>query len=432
MVLVSHVNVGQTIVQNTFIDRYMAAANGEYVKVYLLLLRLAGTSELTVSQIADRLDITEKDVMRALSYWENAGLIRLSRQGDDLTEMIINSFDAAAPSLREAVLPQQGAEPEPAKRQPAPAAPAPEKPAAPESLQPAAKPIPEKAVRTTEELSEDEDFIQLVYVAEKYLARTLKPKDLELLAWMYDGLNFPADVIEYLIEYCADSGKKKTEYLKSVAIGWYEDGIETLEQARQQVRAYRLSTGNYYAVLKAFGIYGRAAVEREEQMVDRWTRQWGFPIETVQMACAEAMRKNVKQPFDYTDKILKRWNEAGAKSPAEAERQLAAGRENYKPADLQNAQAVQQRREERRRAEDRQDMEREVLAERRAALLQDIPDFEAVEAEIIDLSARRDLERLNGADARAEALRQRIVVLREKKTGLLKAAGLPEDYLERV
>ena len=432
MVLVSHVNVGQTIVQNTFIDRYMAAANGEYVKVYLLLLRLAGTSELTVSQIADRLDITEKDVMRALSYWENAGLIRLSRQGDDLTEMIINSFDAAAPSSREAALPQQGAEPEPAKRQPAPAAPAPEKPAVPESLKPAAKPIPDKAVRTTEELSEDEDFIQLVYVAEKYLARTLKPKDLELLAWMYDGLNFPADVIEYLIEYCADSGKKKTEYLKSVAIGWYEDGIETLEQARQQVRAYRLSTGNYYAVLKAFGIYGRAAVEREEQMVDRWIRQWGFPIETVQMACAEAMRKNVKQPFDYTDKILKRWNEAGTKSPAEAERQLAAGRESCKPADLQNAQAVQQRREERRRAEDRQDMEREVLAERRAALLQDIPDFEAVEAEIIDLSARRDLELLNGADARAEALKQRIVALRERKSGLLKAAGLPEDYLERV
>ena len=67
MVLVSHVNVGQTIVQNTFIDRYMAAANGEYVKVYLLLLRLAGSRELTVSQIADRLDITEKDVMRAIS-----------------------------------------------------------------------------------------------------------------------------------------------------------------------------------------------------------------------------------------------------------------------------------------------------------------------------------------------------------------------------
>ena len=28
-----------TLVENEFIDNYMAAANGEYVKVYLLLLR---------------------------------------------------------------------------------------------------------------------------------------------------------------------------------------------------------------------------------------------------------------------------------------------------------------------------------------------------------------------------------------------------------
>ena len=427
MVLVSHVNVGQTIVQNTFIDRYMAAANGEYVKVYLLLLRLAGTSELTVSQIADRLDITEKDVMRALSYWENTGLIRLSRNGDDLTEMIINSFNAPEPAAEKTPAPVRKAETEqvPADQ------PGAEKPAA-NALQAKPEPVPEKACRTTEELSEDEDFVQLVYVAEKYLARTLKPKDLELLAWMYDGLGFPADVIEYLIEYCVDSGKKKTEYLKSVAIGWHEDGIRNLDQARQQVRAYRLSTGNYYAVLKAFGIYGRAAVEREEQLVDKWTRQWGFSIEVVQKACAEAMRKNVKQPFDYTDKILKNWNEAGIKSPTDAERHLAAGRDAVKLTEAQTAQAVSARREERRREEGRQDLEREVLAARRAALLEDIPDFGDVEAEIIDLSARRDLELLNGADARAESLKQRIVALREKKNGLLKAAGLPEDYLERV
>ena len=428
MVLVSHVNVGQTIVQNTFIDRYMAAANGEYVKVYLLLLRLAGSRELTVSQIADRLDITEKDVMRAISYWENAGLIRLSRRGDDLTEMIINSFDAdgAAAEKRpaEEAAPQQEAAPEEPARK---AAKEPVK-----ELLTEPEPAPVRPCRTSEELAEDEDFVQLVYVAEKYLARTLKPKDLELLAWMYDGLEFPADVIEYLIEYCADSGKKKTEYLKSVAIGWHEDGISTLEQAKQQVRAYRLSTGNYYSVLKAFGIYGRAAVEREEQLVDKWTGQWGMPIEVVQMACAEAMRKNVKQPFDYTDKILKSWKEQGVKSPADAERQMAAGREGFRQTEVQTAQAVQLLREERRREDDRRGMEREVLAERRAALLQDIPDYEAVEAEIIDLSARRDLELLNGADARADALKQRIVALREKKSGLLKAAGLPEDYLERV
>lgn len=32
---------GVTLIENTFIDRYMPAANGEYVKVYLYLLRCA-------------------------------------------------------------------------------------------------------------------------------------------------------------------------------------------------------------------------------------------------------------------------------------------------------------------------------------------------------------------------------------------------------
>ena len=250
-------------------------------------------------------------------------------------------------------------------------------------------------------------------MTEKYLARTLKPKDLELLAWMYDELDFPADVIEYLIEYCVEKGNKKTEYLRSVAIGWHDDGIETLEQAKAQVRAFRLSTGNYYAVLRAFGIYGRAAVPREEAFVDRWTGEMGFPIEVIQLACAEAMRKNVKQPFDYTNKILEKWKGAGLKNPEDVKRYLA-------------------RREERRHEENRQTREREVLAARRSTLAERVPEFEAVEAEILDLSAKRDLAVLNGADAHAEELTQKILTLRIRKAGLLSAAGFPEDYLDRI
>ena len=88
--------------------------------------------------------------------------------------------------------------------------------------------------------------------------------------------------------------------------------------------------------------------------------------------------------------------------------------------------------QEKRRTEHRQAQERDVLAARRAKICQDMPEFEKLEAEIIDLSAKRDLETLNGADARAEELKQKILSLREKKTGLLAAAGFPADYLERV
>ena len=55
------------MVANEFIDRYMAVANGEYVKVYLYLLRHDGR-EITVGEIADALNHTESDVKRAIAY----------------------------------------------------------------------------------------------------------------------------------------------------------------------------------------------------------------------------------------------------------------------------------------------------------------------------------------------------------------------------
>ena len=68
-----------TTVSNLFIDRYMPRANGEYIKIYLLLLRHFQTPdwELSVSSMADYLDCTEKDVRRGLSYWEREGVLSL-------------------------------------------------------------------------------------------------------------------------------------------------------------------------------------------------------------------------------------------------------------------------------------------------------------------------------------------------------------------
>ena len=68
---------------NEFIDTYMAA-NGEYVKVYLYVLRHQG-EDITIELIADALNHTESDVRRALSYWKKAGVLtalnRDSRSG---------------------------------------------------------------------------------------------------------------------------------------------------------------------------------------------------------------------------------------------------------------------------------------------------------------------------------------------------------------
>ncbi len=70
---------GHTLVPNLFLDKYMPEANGEYVKIYLYLLRClkSDPQELSVTLIADKFENTESDVQRALKYWEKMRLLRL-------------------------------------------------------------------------------------------------------------------------------------------------------------------------------------------------------------------------------------------------------------------------------------------------------------------------------------------------------------------
>ena len=60
LVLRNHSHSNATIVENDFIDHYMVSANGEYVKVYLLLLRYLNTPDQIpdIPQMADLLEIS--------------------------------------------------------------------------------------------------------------------------------------------------------------------------------------------------------------------------------------------------------------------------------------------------------------------------------------------------------------------------------------
>ena len=70
----SNLKARVTVITNEFIDEYMPTANGEYVKVYLYLLRHE-ERPVEIAEIADALNHTEADVKRALGYWEKAGVL---------------------------------------------------------------------------------------------------------------------------------------------------------------------------------------------------------------------------------------------------------------------------------------------------------------------------------------------------------------------
>lgn len=91
----------QTMVSNIFIDTYMPSANGSYVKVYLYLLRCLSSQryDLSISFLADCLDNTENDIIRALNYWEKYHLITIGRDTNgDILNITINPLTENIPS----------------------------------------------------------------------------------------------------------------------------------------------------------------------------------------------------------------------------------------------------------------------------------------------------------------------------------------------
>lgn len=89
-------------ISNFFIDYYMTEANGEFVKVYLYLIRLLDSGRaVTITDIADHFNLTEKDICRAIRYWIKQDVLRLEYTSDKvLTGITMLPLNAKATQKR--------------------------------------------------------------------------------------------------------------------------------------------------------------------------------------------------------------------------------------------------------------------------------------------------------------------------------------------
>ena len=230
--------VDATLVANEFLDRYMPEANGEYVKVYLYLLknRVGG---IDIGTIAENLHLTEGDVRRALKYWEEQGILTRGKKAScagktdgmeagkaketgarrkeaGKASVLSSAAETAEDGARRGSAEQRFLDREEVRR-----------------LYKRAE-----GAAALDRLSRDAEFSQLLFVVQKYMSKILTDRDQQVFAYLYDGLKMPCDVLEYLVEYCVQSGHTGMRYIETVGLDWVDSGIRDVEAAKKRTKAF--------------------------------------------------------------------------------------------------------------------------------------------------------------------------------------------------
>jgi len=120
---------------------------------------------------------------------------------------------------------------------------------------------------------------------------------------MSDVLEFSDDLIDYLIQYCVDKGKKDFRYMEKVALNWAQDGIRTPKQAEKATLKYDKSV---YAIMNELGKTS-APTTKELEFINRWIKEYGFTNDIIFEACARTVLATDKHRFEYADGILSKW-----------------------------------------------------------------------------------------------------------------------------
>ncbi|MBR7133697.1 MAG: DnaD domain protein [Clostridia bacterium] len=263
------------------VDRHLKLAKAEHIKVLLYIMRNMSVKQ--TSEIALNTGVSEYDVGEALLYFADAGILVPEQ-------------------------PQRTAAQKPQKK----------------TVRRAEKPNRNDIARRSEE---DENIRYLMAQAQLKFGRILKDNEANTLVWLYDDIGIPVSLILYIIQYAANKEKLNIRFIEATAISWFDMGIETIEQADEQMRKEAVEEKAWSVVATAFGIEKRKPSQKEKELSVKWVDEWKLSREMLAAAYDACVNTKSKFSMPYTEKILESWHEKGYKTPEDIPQGTAKNQE---------------------------------------------------------------------------------------------------------
>ena len=262
-----------TGVENIFVNEYMTSAPGDFVKVYLLARMYANLEqEAGNATIAKQLGLTEEDVLKAWSYWEDLGVIKKDRINPE--DKFV--YEVEFINLKERLYGK------------------------------GAKGKKRTAEATAKDAMADKDIRDMYSAIERITGRVMNGAEMmEILTWINDFRASP-EIIVYAYSYCKAKNKQNIRYVAAVVKGWVSEGLCDTAAVEEYLKDTDQKHYSYKRVCKALG-FARNATEEEKKLMDSWFDDMGFTMDTVLEACGKT--SGIPNPnMNYVNTILTNWH----------------------------------------------------------------------------------------------------------------------------
>ncbi|MBZ2175417.1 DnaD domain protein [Schnuerera sp. xch1] len=293
------IDLGDTPIENIFINDFMPMANGTYVKVYLLGYKYAHDKDDSIivdnKTISKHLNIPLTDVLGAWDFWESKGIIEKKYDDED------NKFNYKIKFLNlKQLYIKNNFKPFDTKDESA------------------TKPYTcsvEDLVDANQIPAINRMFNNIDYIMRRQLVPNEKQKILE---WIYN-YNMNPDIIEKAFFYGIEKkGKRNFNYIGGIIRNWYDQGITNVEALQEYLKANDEKYFRYEKIMKYLGYGNRFLTEPEKKVIDKWFDKYKFSMEMVLKGC-ENTKKTSNPNINYIDSILGSWHNKGIKTVKEIE-----------------------------------------------------------------------------------------------------------------
>lgn len=299
----TEIDLGDTLIENIFINDFMPMANGTYVKVYLLGYKYASDRDESIKldnkTIAKHLQIPLSDVLSAWDFWEDKGIIeKMDKLGSDKFDYKIKFLNLKQLYINNNYRPVNM-----------------------DTDRPERKSRPKSTSFTAREVLEinempriNEMFNNIDYT----IRRALVPNEKKAILEWISEYNMNPDVIEKaFFQAMEKKGKRDIRYVHGIIRNWYDDGITTLEAYQDMLKKNNERYYNYDRILKALGVIGTGITDGGRELVDKWFDDYEMDLDLILAACKEGTRKSSNPNFNYIDRIISDWHEQGIKTVEE-------------------------------------------------------------------------------------------------------------------